>query len=396
MGVQIVTESQLTCVGQERMTPTGVLPLANVPLDAEFAQVQSTGQDVFLTQYPGLTPSSSVGYTVVAGTPGYPIYSKLADVRVLEELAKQHDLPRLILDYRQIVKLKSTYVDAIPKLINPESGRVHTSFNQTIAATGRLSSTDPNLQNIPIRTDEGRKIRKAFVPRDSDHILLVADYSQIELRILAHYSKDKALIKAFLDKKDIHISTASEVYGVELKDVTSDMRRVAKTANFAIIYGVSAFGLSQQTDLSVEDAKEFIDTYFKRYPGISTYMDETIEFARKNGFVTTLYNRRRYLPEINEKRLSIRQFAERTAINTPIQGTAADIIKLAMLKIYESLKPLRSTMVLQVHDELLFDVQRKELDKVEEIVREGMQKAAKLKVPLIADIGIGENWLDAK
>ena len=318
------------------------------------------------------------------------------DVRVLEELAALHEFPKLILSYRQTTKLKSTYVDALPRLINPRTGRVHTSFNQTIAATGRLSSTDPNLQNIPVRTEEGREIRKAFIPRDEDHILLTADYSQIELRILAHYTGDKGLIRSFKNGEDIHARTAAEVYGADIAAVTPAMRRVAKTANFAVIYGVSAYGLSQQTDMNVEEAKKFIDTYFARYPGIKTYIDSTIEFARKNGYVTTLYNRRRYLPEINEKNFNVRQFAERTAINTPIQGTAADIIKVAMIEIDRQMQPMRSRMVLQVHDELVFDVYKEEIEEVARLVKDGMERAATLKVPLVADMGRGQNWLEAK
>jgi len=318
------------------------------------------------------------------------------DARVLEELAHVHPFPKLILDYRQLTKLKNTYTDAIPKLINPETGRVHTSFNQTVAATGRLSSTDPNLQNIPVRTEEGREIRKAFVPRDDEHILLVADYSQIELRILAHYSEDEGLIEAFKRGEDIHARTAAEVYGVDLKDVTPDMRRAAKTANFAVIYGVTAFGLSQQSELDIDEAKQFIDTYFERYPGIRQYMEFTKQLARDNGYVTTLFNRRRYIPEINEKNFSVRQFAERTAINTPIQGTAADMIKVAMITIHKKMAQKRSEMVLQVHDELVFDVHKEELEEVKKIAKDGMEKAVKLKVPVVVDLGVGENWLDAK
>jgi len=273
---------------------------------------------------------------------------------------------------------------------------VHTSFNQTIAATGRLSSTDPNLQNIPIRTEEGRRIRKAFVPRNKDYVLLAADYSQIELRILAHYSNDKGLISAFKKGDDIHARTAAEVYGVKIDKVTPEMRRAAKTANFAVIYGVSAYGLSQQTELDLGESKDFIETYFERYPGIKTYMNETKQSARDKGFVTTLYNRRRYLPDIMAKNFNVRQFAERTAINTPIQGTAADIIKVAMLKIHKQMAGMKSKMVLQVHDELVFDVYKDELETLTGIVKNGMEKAIKLKVPLIADIGIGDNWLECK
>jgi DNA polymerase-1 len=318
------------------------------------------------------------------------------DVRVLEELARIHKLPRLILEYRQLGKLKSTYVDAIPALINPETGRVHTSFNQTIAATGRLSSTDPNLQNIPVRTEIGRRIRRAFLPRDENYRLLVADYSQIELRILAHFSDDKTLIQAFRNNEDIHARTAAEVYGVDMKKVTPEMRRAAKTANFAVIYGVSAYGLSMQSELDVAQSKEFIETYFSRYPGIKKYMEETKQFARDNGYVTTLFNRIRYLPEINAKNFQVRQFAERTAINTPIQGTAADMIKMAMIDIYGKMSGMKSKMVLQVHDELVFDAHKDEIDKLRNIVRDGMENAVSLKVPIVADMGVGDNWLEAK
>ncbi|MEZ5359215.1 MAG: DNA polymerase I [Candidatus Zixiibacteriota bacterium] len=318
------------------------------------------------------------------------------DVRVLEDLAKIHPLPKAILEFRQLTKLKSTYIDAIPELINPETGRVHTSFNQAVAATGRLSSTDPNLQNIPVRTEMGREIRKAFVARDDNHSLLVADYSQVELRILAHYSNDTSLIEAFKKGQDIHSRTAAEVFGVDLKDVTQEQRRAAKTANFAIIYGVSAYGLSQQTELNLAESKSFIDTYFERYPGIRNYIDDTIAKARDIGYVTTLMGRRRYLPDMQSKNHQVRSFAERTAINTPIQGTAADIIKLAMIKIDQAMAGMKSKMVLQVHDELVFDAHNDELDKLKNIVETNMTKAYKLRVPLTIDMGIGQNWLEAK
>jgi len=318
------------------------------------------------------------------------------DIRVLEELAKIHDLPRLVLDYRQLMKLKNTYVDALPKLINESSGRVHTSFNQTIAATGRLSSTDPNLQNIPVRTEIGRRIRRAFIPRDERHRLLVADYSQVELRILAHFSEDKKLIEAFENGEDIHARTAAEVYGVDIGEVTPEMRRAAKTANFAVIYGVSAYGLSMQTEMDVTQSKEFIETYFARYPGIKKYMDDTIDFARQNGHVVTLHGRIRYLPEINSKNYQVRQFAERTAINTPIQGTAADMIKVAMIGIHKRMKKIKSRLILQVHDELIFDAHVDELEDLKKIVRTGMEEAVGLAVPVVVDMGVGENWLDAK
>lgn len=318
------------------------------------------------------------------------------DVRVLEELSAVHPLPRAVLEYRQLNKLRSTYVDALPNLINPDTGRVHTSFNQAVAATGRLSSSDPNLQNIPVRTETGREIRKAFIPADENHSLLVADYSQVELRILAHYTRDKGLIKAFGDGDDIHARTAAEVYGVPIDKVTTEQRRAAKTANFAVIYGVSAYGLSQQTELNLMESKGFIDTYFERYPNIRKYMDETIAMARDKGFVTTLMGRRRYLPEINSKNFQVRSFSERTAINTPIQGTAADLIKIAMIAIDKEMASMKSKMVLQVHDELVFDAHKDELKDLRRLVDMKMSRAIKLEVPLVVDIGVGPNWLEAK
>lgn len=318
------------------------------------------------------------------------------DVKVLEELAEIHHLPKLMLDYRQTNKLKNTYIDTLPELIDKNTGRVHTSFNQTIAATGRLSSTNPNLQNIPVRTEEGRQIRKAFIPRDKDYQLLVADYSQIELRLLAHISEDPNLIKAFKNGEDIHSRTAAEVYGVDFDKVTPDQRRAAKTANFAVIYGVSAFGLAQQTELNLEGSKQFIDTYFERYPGIKDYMDDTKKSARDKGYVTTMLGRRRNLPDLMSRNYNVRMFAERVAINTPIQGTAADMIKMAMIKIHKELLNKKSKMLLQVHDELVFDVHKDEIEDIRKIVKNGMEKALKLKVPIVVDIGIGENWLDAK
>jgi DNA polymerase-1 len=318
------------------------------------------------------------------------------DVRVLEELSEIHALPKAVLEYRQLSKLKSTYVDALPELADPETGRVHTSFNQAVTATGRLSSSDPNLQNIPVRTETGREIRIAFVPADENHSLLVADYSQIELRILAHFADDPGLIRAFKDGEDIHARTAAEVYGVPIGSVTPEQRRAAKTANFAIIYGVSAYGLSQQTELDLGASRQFIDDYFERYPNIRKYIEDTIEAARRDGYVTTLLGRRRYLPEIDSKNFQRRQFAERTAINTPIQGTAADLIKLAMIKIDKAISKMKSKMALQVHDELVFDAHNDELDELKNLVEGKMSKAVRLKVPLVVDIGVGPNWLEAK
>jgi len=317
-------------------------------------------------------------------------------VDVLEKLAEVHPVPKMVLEYRQLAKLKSTYIDALPVLVNARTGRVHTSFNQTIAATGRLSSTDPNLQNIPIRTEEGREIRKAFIPGDKNYLIMSADYSQIELRIMAHFADDSTMIKSFQAGEDIHRRTAAEVYGVDINAVTPEQRRAAKTANFAIIYGVSAYGLSQQSELSLSESKDFIDIYFERYPGIRKYTDEIKEFARKNGYVTTLFDRRRYLPDIEAKSFQARQFAERIAINMPIQGTAADMIKIAMIKIADKMQGMKSKMILQVHDELVFDAHNNELEALRELVVREMEGAVKLRVPIKADVAIGQNWLEAK
>lgn len=318
------------------------------------------------------------------------------DVGVLTELAKVHDLPRKILEFRKLQKLKSTYIDALPALVNPTTGRVHTSYNQAVATTGRLSSTDPNLQNIPIKTEEGSQIRKAFIPADGRHKILTADYSQIELRVLAHFADEGALVESFLHGEDIHARTASEVYGVALKDVTPQQRRMAKTANFAVIYGVTAFGLSQQSDMSVAEAKEFIDIYFARYPMIRKFIDSTIAAARRDGYVTTLFGRRRYLPEIESKNVSLRQFAERTAVNTIIQGTAADMIKIAMIEIDRALAGMKSMMIMQVHDELVFDAATSEVEKLGGIVRDRMEHCVTLKVPVTVEMGVGDNWLESK
>ncbi|OGC77485.1 MAG: DNA polymerase I [candidate division Zixibacteria bacterium RBG_16_40_9] len=318
------------------------------------------------------------------------------DIQVLEELAKLHPLPKALLEYRQLAKLKSTYVDALPELINKKTGRIHTSFNQTVAATGRLSSSDPNLQNIPIRTEIGQKIRKAFVPGSKEFLLMSVDYSQIELRILAHFSEDPTMINSFLNDEDIHTRTASEVFGVSPEDVTSEQRRQAKIANFAVIYGVSAYGLSQQTDMTVEEADMFIKIYFKRYPKVAEYIDNIIEKAKKDGFVTTMLGRRRYIPEINSENRQAREFAERIALNTPIQGTAADLIKIVMIRIFEEMKSraCRSKMILQVHDELVFEVYKSELEWLKKMVKDKMENSLKLKVPIKVEIGVGENWLE--
>jgi DNA polymerase I len=322
-------------------------------------------------------------------------YSTSEDV--LSKLVDKHEIVSKILDYRSLTKLKSTYVDVFPKLISEKTGRLHASFNQTVAATGRLSSNNPNLQNIPIRTEQGREIRKAFVPADKNHILLAADYSQIELRIIASLSKDKAMIEAFKKGFDIHASTAAKVFGVELDDVDKEMRRKAKTVNFGIVYGISAFGLSDRLNIPRGEAFEIIENYFAQYPGIKKYMDDTIAFARKHQYVETIMGRRRYINDINSSNGAVRGYAERNAINSPIQGSAADMIKLAMIRIHEEMekKKLKSRMILQVHDELVFDAVKDELDTLKKIVEHNMKNAIKLDVDLVVDMNTGSNWLEA-
>jgi len=316
------------------------------------------------------------------------------DESVLKTLSNRYILPQKILRYREFAKLKSTYVDALPKLINPKTKRIHTSFNQTVTQTGRLSSSDPNLQNIPIKTEEGKKIRKAFITKSKDFIMLSADYSQIELRVLAHLSNDKNLIKAFNEDRDIHKYTASLIYGVLEKDVTDEMRGMAKTVNFGIIYGMSSFGLSKDLGIEVEKAKAFIDNYFKRYPDVKIYLEDMIRDARKRKFVTTLMNRRRYIPEILSDNINVRNFAERTAINAPIQGSAADIIKMAMINIWNKIKDMKSKMILQVHDELVFEIHKDEFKKVHDIVKKEMEGVIKINVPLKVNLSKGRNWLE--
>ena len=315
----------------------------------------------------------------------------------LAKLRNEHPIVNSILNYRELTKLKSTYVDALPKLINSRTNRVHTTLNQTIAATGRLSSVNPNLQNIPIRTERGRRIRKAFVPGKPGNVLLAADYSQVELRIVAAISNDKKMIEAFNAGVDIHAATAANVFHVDIDKVDGDMRRKAKVVNFGIIYGISAFGLSQRLGIPRKEAAELIENYFNQYSGIKQYMADAIAFAQKNGFVETLMGRRRYLRDISSRNFTVRSFAERNAINTPIQGTAADIIKLAMINVDASMKAknLQSKMILQVHDELLFDVVEGELEVLKPIVEHEMSKALELKVPLDVEMGSGSNWLEA-
>lgn len=316
---------------------------------------------------------------------------------VLLSLAAKSDIVRDILDFRQLQKLKSTYVDALPQMVNPKTGRVHTSYNQAVAATGRLSSVNPNLQNIPIRTERGREVRKAFIPRDSNHTIVSADYSQIELRIIAEISKDPNMMQAFIDNHDIHTATAANVYGIGLDEVTSDQRRNAKAVNFGIIYGQSAFGLSQSLGIPRKEAAEIIEQYFIQFAGIKQYMSDTMNFARENGYVCTLMGRRRYLRDINSANATVRGFAERNAINAPIQGSAADMIKIAMINIHKELKAqkLDTRMTMQVHDELVFDVPNHEVEIVKPIIMHNMKNAIKTEVPIMVEIGTGLNWLEA-
>ena len=316
---------------------------------------------------------------------------------VLSYLAKDHEIIQNVLDFRGLSKLKSTYVDALPNEVQKHSGRVHTDYMQTVAATGRLSSNNPNLQNIPIRTERGRQVRKAFVPRDENYVLLAADYSQIELRIIAALSEEDTMISAFQNGEDIHASTASRVFNVPIEDVTREQRSNAKTVNFGIIYGVSAFGLSNQTDLSRAEAKELIDTYYKTYPKLRNYMSEQVDFARDNGYVQTVLGRRRYLKDINAGNQVVRGAAERNAVNAPIQGSAADIIKIAMINIHKKLSEgnYKTKMLLQVHDELVFDCYKPELDEMKALIKSEMENAYTMAVPLDVEVGIGENWLEA-
>ncbi|MBW3546219.1 MAG: DNA polymerase I, partial [Bacteroidetes bacterium] len=316
---------------------------------------------------------------------------------ILIKLADEHEIVRHILEYRQLTKLCSTYIDALPKLISPRDGRVHTSFNQAVAATGRLSSTNPNLQNIPIRTERGREIRKAFVPRGEEFTLLSADYSQVELRLMASFARDEAMVEAFREGRDIHATTAAKIFKVPLEEVDSDMRRKAKTANFGIIYGISAFGLAQRLNIPRKEASDIIEAYFIEFPGVKAYMDKSIQKAREQEYVETIMGRRRYLRDINSRNQTVRGFAERNAINAPIQGSAADIIKVAMVNIHHWMKKqkLQSRMVLQVHDELIFDVHHSEVALMKEHIPLFMSTAVDLPVPLEVGLGTGPNWLEA-
>ncbi len=334
---------------------------------------------------------------------GLPVIKKTktgysTGIKVLEELEDKHEIIPLVMEYRQWSKLVSTYVDALPPLINPRTSRLHTSFNQMVTATGRLSSTDPNLQNIPIRTSEGKEIRKAFIPENKDWTLLMADYSQVELRVLAEISGDRELKEAFRDGDDIHTETASKIFDVKAKEVTGEMRRMAKIVNFGIAYGMSAYGLSRDLGIPRNEAEEYIKRYFQRFSGVNKYMNDIKKKAKEDGYVTTIFDRRRYIPEIKSRNYHRRSFAERTAINTPIQGSAADIMKIAMIEVYRELKGKSSEarLLLQVHDELVLEVKKEYLEEVAELVKDKMENAVEISVPLIVDLQAGDNWRDKK
>ena len=320
----------------------------------------------------------------------------ITNEEILQRLVNKHPIINKVLEYRGLKKLLSTYVETLPLIVDKKTGRIHTSYNQAVASTGRLSSINPNLQNIPVKDERGREIRKAFVP-EKGHIFLSADYSQIELRLMAHLSKDKSMTEDFLSGNDIHAATASKIFGVEISDVTREMRSKAKTANFGIIYGISSFGLSERLTIGRKEAKDLIDGYFNSYPGVKVYMDESIKKARETGYVTTMFGRRRYLPDIHSRNQVVRGNAERNAINAPIQGSAADIIKIAMVRINDRMKSERykSKMILQVHDELIFEVEMSELEKLKEMVLYEMSNAVKLDVPLKVDWGTGKSWFEA-
>ena len=320
------------------------------------------------------------------------------DVEVLEKLEDKHPIASKILRYRQIVKLKSTYIDGLLNLINKSTNRIHSSFNQTIASTGRISSTEPNLQNIPVRTEDGRRIRKAFVAESPEYRLLDGDYSQIELRVLAHISKDPKFIEAFSKGEDIHKKTASEVFHVDLEDVTTELRYRAKAVNFGIVYGISDYGLAKDLDISRKEAKEYIDNYFNKFKLVRKYMDDIVEKGKEAGYVETILNRRRYVPELSAKNFNVRSFGERIAMNTPIQGSAADIIKLAMVRVYNELKnrKFKSRLILTVHDELIIEVHRDEVEEVKNLVIDIMENSIALIVPLKVDFTIGDSWYDTK
>jgi DNA polymerase-1 len=324
-------------------------------------------------------------------------YSYPTDEDTLMALSDRSPIIDEILEYRGIKKLLSTYIEPFPNYISPRTGKIHTTFNQALTATGRLSSSKPNLQNIPIRTERGKEIRKAFVPSSPDGLIVSADYSQIELRIMAHLSCDSHLIEAFRKGQDVHAITAAKIFGIDPSEVTADQRRIAKTANFGIMYGISAFGLSQRLKMSRAEAKKIIDDYFANFPAISSYINDTIAAARETGYVETIFGRRRYLPDINSRNATVRSLAERNAINAPIQGTSADIIKLAMINVSRRLdaEGMKSRMVLQIHDELMFDAVPEEVDHLQKIVTEEMENVISLSIPLTVECNHGNNWLEA-
>jgi DNA polymerase-1 len=389
-----------------RMERTGVL------VDRELLQKQSGELAARMLELQSLAHAEAGGafnvdsprqlQEILFGKLGIPVIRKTPTGQpstaedVLEELAAAHALPKLILDYRGVAKLKSTYTDKLPAQINPQTGRIHTSYHQAVAATGRLSSSDPNLQNIPIRTPEGRRIRQAFIA-PPDHSLVAADYSQIELRIMAHLSGDASLLNAFAEDRDVHQATAAEVFGLPLHAVTAEQRRSAKAINFGLIYGMSAFGLARQLGIGRGEAQKYVDLYFERYPGVKRYMEETKQQAREAGFVETIFGRRLYLPEIRSRNQALRQYAERSAINAPMQGTAADIIKRAMIAVdswlLRSKTPAR--LIMQVHDELVLEVADAAVDAAVQQLRQLMARAAELSVPLKVDVGVGRNWDEA-
>jgi len=389
-----------------RMERTGVL------VDRELLRKQSTELAGRMLELQAQAHSEAGGVfnvdsprqlqEILFGTLGIPVIRKTQTGQpstaedVLEELALSYSLPKLILEYRGVAKLKSTYTDKLPEQINQQTGRIHTSYHQAVAATGRLSSTDPNLQNIPIRTPEGRRIRQAFVAAPG-HSLVAADYSQIELRIMAHLSGDSSLMAAFAEDRDVHQATAAEVLGIPLGSVTSDQRRSMKAVNFGLIYGMSAFGLARQLSISRGEAQKYVDLYFERYPGVKRYMDETRQKARDAGYVETIFGRRLYLPEILSRNQALRQSAERQAINAPMQGTAADIIKRAMIDVDAWLQTsgARARLIMQVHDELVLEVADEAVDTLVQQLRQHMAHAATLTVPLKVDVGIGRNWDEA-
>ena len=389
-----------------RMERTGVLIDANV-LAAQSAELTArldelekqafaiAGEEFNLSSPKQLQTIlfEKLNLPVVKKTPGG---APSTNEEVLEELADNHELPRVILEHRSLSKLKTTYTDKLPLMVDPKTRRVHTSYHQAVTATGRLSSRDPNLQNIPVRTDEGRRIRQAFIARDG-YCIMAADYSQIELRIMAHLSQDKGLLKAFAEGKDIHRATAAEVFGVPLDEVTADQRRSAKAINFGLIYGMSAFGLARQLGIPRGEAQRYMDLYFERYPGVLEYMARTREHAAEKGYVETLEGRRLWLPEINSRNGMRRKAAEREAINAPMQGTAADIIKKAMIAVDDWLQKenIDALMIMQVHDELVFEVRKEQQAEMAEKIRGLMEAAMKLDVPLKVEAGVGANWDEA-